>query len=87
MPDTVARKHGADEAFDTDDEAACDDLLMDILSGNGDADVNGDGFLSLLTDEEVMANGGTAVGGCGLRSVGLVSNSSFVKEETELSAF
>lgn len=66
-----ASEHEQPAVFDKDDEAACDDLLMDILSGDGDGGVHGDGFLSLLTDDGAS----TASGG------GSGSNASFVKEE------
>lgn len=70
--------HGAQDEqqhvviFDKDDEAACDDLLMDILSGDGDADVSGDGFLSLLTDDCMPAASPVC---------GSTPSKSFVKEE------
>ncbi|CAM9751696.1 unnamed protein product [Ectocarpus fasciculatus] len=44
--------------FDRDDDAACDSLLMDILSGGdgqqGDGNNDDDGFLSLLSDDDMM---------------------------------
>lgn len=58
--------------FDKDDEAACDDLLKDILSGDGDADVSGDGFLSLLSDD-CMSEASPVCGS--------TSSKSFVKQE------
>lgn len=64
-------QHQQPAVFDKDDEAACDDLLMDILSGDGDGGVHDNGFLSLLTDDGTSAPAG---GACG-------SNPSFVKQE------
>lgn len=43
--------------FDRDDDAACDSLLMDILSGGDGQQGEGnddDGFLSLLSDDDMM---------------------------------
>ncbi|CAM9288160.1 unnamed protein product [Ectocarpus sp. 6 AP-2014] len=43
--------------FDRDDDAACDSLLMDILSGGDGQQGDGnedDGFLSLLSDDDMM---------------------------------
>lgn len=39
--------------FEKDDDAACDDLLMDILSGDGEHIGDDDVFLSLLADDIV----------------------------------
>lgn len=59
--------------FDKDDDAACDDLLMDILSGDGQPDGDDDGFLSLLADDIVNLP-------C---SASLESVNGFVKQEIE----
>lgn len=40
--------------FDKDDDAACEDLLLDILSGNGEERDGDDGFLSLLADDIIV---------------------------------
>ncbi|CAB1099435.1 unnamed protein product [Ectocarpus sp. CCAP 1310/34] len=43
--------------FDIDDDAACDSFLMDILSGGDGPQGDGnddDGFLSLLSDDDMM---------------------------------
>lgn len=61
--------------FDKDDEAACDDLLMDILSGDGDDD--GGCFLPLLADDP--CNGQHA----SPPPFALGSLNNFVKQEVE----
>ena len=40
--------------FDRDDDAACDNLLLDILSGDGQGQGGDDGFLSLLADDMIV---------------------------------
>lgn len=58
--------------FEKDDDAACDDLLMDILSGDGEHNGDDDEFLSLLADDIVDPS-------CDP----LESMNGFVKEELE----
>lgn len=48
-------------ALDKDEDAACDDLIFDILSGDGQP-YNNDGFLSHLTDDMIVASSET-IGG------------------------
>lgn len=40
--------------FDRDDDDACDNLLLDILSGDGQGQDGHDGFFSLLADDMVV---------------------------------
>ena len=50
--------------FDKDDDAACDDLLLHILSDDGQSLGSSDGFLSLLIDDMITSTSSLESIGC-----------------------
>lgn len=72
-------EHDEAVAFDRDDDAACDHLLLDILSGSGEEGGADDGFLSLLADD-MIANEPSSEGASHEALEGL---NGFVKREIE----
>lgn len=65
---------------DDDDDAACDNLLLDILSGDGQGQGGDDGFFSLLADDMIIDPSCTTSAEASPEPLGGLN--CFVKEET-----